>query len=366
MENVDEMLVDRPAAVRAGEELDLERLGTFLRAAIPGGAGELRVSQFPRGYSNLTYMLTLGDRELVLRRPPFGANIKSAHDMGREYRILSALASGNDESARRLVPRPLAYSEDESIIGAPFYVMERVRGVILRTQPPAGLDLTPELMRSMCGALIATLADLHRVDYVSVGLGDLGRPAGYVERQVRGWIKRYTAARTDTIPGIDRAMVWLPAHMPAEGAAALIHNDFKYDNVIFDPADPSKVLAVLDWEMATIGDPLMDLGTTLAYWAEPGDPTPLREFGLTSRPGNLSRQQLVEAYAAASGRDLGDFQFYYVFGLFKVAVIIQQIYARYQAGHTRDPRFAGLIGLVYACAELADRCLNTGRISGLA
>lgn len=361
MESVDETLVDRPSAVRAGEELNLERLGAFLRATVAASAGELRVGQFPRGYSNLTYLLDLGGRELVLRRPPFGANIKSAHDMGREYHILSALAG-----RYAYAPRPLAYSDDESIIGAPFYVMERVRGLILRAGPPAGLDLSPALMRAMCGALVTTLADLHRVDYLDAGLGDLGRPEGYVARQVSGWVKRYAAARSDAIPAINHTIAWLQAHTPAESGAALIHNDFKYDNLVFDPADPSHVLAVLDWEMATIGDPLMDLGTSLAYWAEPGDPTPLREASLTSRPGNLSRQQVVEAYAAASGRDVGDIRFYYVFGLFKVATIVQQIYARYQAGHTRDPRFAGLIGLVYACAELAERCMDTGRISGLA
>jgi aminoglycoside phosphotransferase (APT) family kinase protein len=336
------------------------RLAEYLRGAIPGVRGELTVEQFPRGYSNLTYLLRMGDRELVLRRPPFGANIKSAHDMGREHRILSAL---DGRYAR--APRPLAYCDDPAILGAPFYVMERVRGIILRNRPPSGLDLTPELMGSMCTALVGTLAELHGVDYAAAGLGDLGRPEGYVARQVGGWAKRYAAARTDDVPALERATVWLQEHMPAESGAALIHNDYKYDNLIFDSQNPTRVVAVLDWEMATIGDPLMDLGTTLGYWAEPGDPAALCEFGLTSRPGNLSRQQMVDAYAAASGRDLGDFRFYYVFGLFKVAVIIQQIYARYRAGHTRDERFAGLFHLVLACAEMAERCLDSGRISNL-
>jgi aminoglycoside phosphotransferase (APT) family kinase protein len=220
-------------------------------------------------------------------------------------------------------------------------------------------------MTNMCSALVETLVDLHRVDYTAAGLGDLGRPEGYVARQVGGWAKRYAAARTDQVPALERAALWLQEHAPVESGAALIHNDFKYDNVIFESQDPTRVVAVLDWEMATIGDPLMDLGTTLGYWAEPGDPAALREFGLTSRPGNLSRQQVVDAYAAASGRDPGDFRFYYVFGLFKVAVIIQQIYARYQAGHTHDERFAGLNHLVLACAQMAERCLDSGRISNL-
>jgi aminoglycoside phosphotransferase (APT) family kinase protein len=355
--------IDQPGAVRPGEELDTVRLAAFLRAAIPGAAGELTVAQFPRGYSNLTYLLRLGEQELVLRRPPFGANIKSAHDMGRERRILGALA---EATPRFAAPRPLTSSEDPAIIGAPFYVMERVRGIILRTQPPAGLDLTAELMAGMCAALVGGLADLHRLDYAAAGLGDLGRPEGYVARQVDGWARRYAAARSASLPDLERAIGWLPAHLPAAGPAALIHNDYKYDNLVFDQADPTRVAAVLDWEMATIGDPLMDLGTTLAYWAEPGDPQALREFGLTSRPGNLNRQALVEAYAAHSGRDLGDVRFYYVFGLVKLAVIIQQIYARYLAGHTSDRRFAGLDRLVGACAEMAVRAIDRGRISDLA
>jgi aminoglycoside phosphotransferase (APT) family kinase protein len=220
-------------------------------------------------------------------------------------------------------------------------------------------------MGAMCSALVNTLVDLHRVDYQAAGLGDLGRPEGYVARQVGGWAQRYAAARTDDLPALERAITWLLANTPAQRGAALIHNDYKYDNVVFDLADPTRVLAVLDWEMATLGDPLMDLGTTLGYWAEPGDPTALREFGLTARPGNLSRQQVVEAYAARSGLDLGDFRFYYVFGLVKVAVIVQQLYARYKAGHTRDERFASLIQVVLACATLAERCLDSGRISDL-
>jgi aminoglycoside phosphotransferase (APT) family kinase protein len=357
---MDDKPIDQPGTVRSGEELDLGSLAEFLGGVIPDAAGELTVAQFPRGYSNLTYLLRLGDRELVLRRPPFGAAIKSAHDMGREYRILSALAGRYP-----YVPRALAYCDDPSILGAPFYVMERVRGIILRTQSPQGLDLTPELMRAMCGTLVSTLADLHQVDYRAAGLGDLGRPDGYVARQVGGWAKRYAAARTDDVPALERAIAWLLANTPAERGAALIHNDYKYDNVVFDLDDPTRVVAVLDWEMATIGDPLMDLGTTLGYWAEPGDPDALREFGLTSRPGNLSRQQVVDAYAARSGLELDDFRFYYVFGLFKVAVIVQQLYKRYKAGHTRDERFAGLIQVVLACATLAERCLDSGRVSNL-
>lgn len=351
--------IDVPGMVRPGEELDLAHLESFLHDQLNVG-GSLTTEQFSRGYSNLTYMLHLGDRELVLRRPPFGANIKSAHDMGREYHILSALSG-----IYPYAPRPLAYSDDPAIIGAPFYVMERVRGVILRNSLPPWLDKNPALMRGMCHALVDTLADLHTVDYQAAGLSDLGKPAGYVERQVTGWVRRYQAARTDEIAGIDALITWLQTNMPADSGAALIHNDYKYDNIVFDPAEPGKILAVLDWEMATIGDPLMDLGTSLGYWGEPGDPPALLSFGITAMPGNLCRQEVVERYAERRGIGVPDALFYYAYGLFKVAVIAQQIYARYKAGHTRDERFGSLIHVVRACADLGERALGRGRISGL-
>lgn len=258
-------MTDQPAPTRPGEELDIVRLQAYLLEHLPGAKGRLEVLQFPSGFSNLTYLLRLGERELVLRRPPFGANIKTAHDMGREYRILSAL-----KPVYPKVPRPLLYCPDDSVIGAPFYLMERLHGVVLRTQPPP--DLTPELMRRICQAALEALVELHSLDYQKAGLGDLGRPEGYVERQVRGWTERYQKARTETVPGMEQAMEWLTAHIPASSSAALIHNDFKYDNLLLNPADLTQVMAVLDWEMATLGDPLMDLGTTLGYWAEPDDP----------------------------------------------------------------------------------------------
>jgi aminoglycoside phosphotransferase (APT) family kinase protein len=340
--------IDHAGAVRVGEELDVTRLEPVLLAALPGARGPLEVAQFARGYSNLTYLLRLGDRELVLRRPPFGANIKGGHDMGREYRILHGL-----EGVYPKAPRALFYSEDPALLGAPFYVMERVRGVILRTQLPPGLTVTPAAMRDICTMLVDTLAELHAVDYAAVGLGDLGRPEGYVARQVNGWAQRYANARTHDLADMDRAATWLADHLPPARDAALIHNDFKLDNLVLDPENLQQVRAVLDWEMATIGDPLMDLGTTLAYWVEATDLPELQLIGLSNFPGSLRRREVVAHYATVSGRDVNNVVFYYVFGLFKLAVIAQQIYYRYRRGHTQDRRFAALNTVVAACAQMA-------------
>jgi aminoglycoside phosphotransferase (APT) family kinase protein len=354
-------LIDQPTTVRTGEELNLGGLADYLTQHLANAKGPLVVEQFPSGYSNLTYLLRLGEQELVLRRPPFGANIKSAHDMGREYKVLTGL--------RRVytkVPRPLLYCEDEAVIGAPFYVMERVRGMVLRAQPPKEVALTPAIMTRLSEQAIDTLAELHGLDVVAAGLADLGRPQGYVERQISGWTRRYRSAQTDEVPALEQIMPWLAQHLPGDSGAALIHNDYKYDNLILDAADLTKVIAVLDWEMCTLGDPLMDLGTTLGYWIEANDPPALiGMFGLTALPGNLTRQQVLERYMAASGREVKQPLFYYVYGLFKIAVIIQQIYARYRQGHTQDTRFAKLDQVVRDCGQLAVLALAKDRISGL-
>lgn len=354
-------MIDQPTTVRRGEELNLPALENYLLAQLPDRRGPLRVEQFPSGYSNLTYLIRLGATELVLRRPPFGANIKSAHDMGREYKVLSGLLRVYPH-----VPRPLLYCTDESVIGSPFYVMERVQGVILRAQPPRDLALTPELMTRLSSAVIDNLAAIHALDYHAAGLADLGKPEGYVARQISGWTKRYRAAQTDEIAGVEAAITWLETHMPADSSAAIIHNDYKYDNVVLAPADLTRVVAVLDWEMCTLGDPLLDLGTTLGYWIEPHDPPALQAmFGLTRLPGNLDRQQVVERYMATNGRNIVNPLFYYVYGLFKIAAIIQQIYFRYQQGHTQDARFARLIEVVRGCGYMATLALEKGRIARL-
>jgi aminoglycoside phosphotransferase (APT) family kinase protein len=354
--------IDQPQAPRAGEEVDLAKLAAFLRERLPDESGPLEVAQFPRGYSNLTYLLRLGDRELVLRRPPIGARIKSAHDMGREFRILSHL-----QGVYAQTPRPLIYCDDEAVLGAPFYVMDRVRRIILRARPPLGLELTPELMRRLSEAFIDNLVAIHAVDCAASGLADLGRPAGYVARQVEGWSKRYLNARTDDIAEMDELAAWLESRQPVEAGACLIHNDYKYDNLVLDPDDPAHILATLDWEMSTLGDPLMDLGSTLGYWVDADDPAEWRDhaFGVTMQPGTLNREQLVDRYIAQSGLQLANPVFYYAYGLFKIAVIVQQIYARYRQGLTNDQRFARLIEIVCAASRMASRAIERGRISRL-
>jgi aminoglycoside phosphotransferase (APT) family kinase protein len=240
------------------------------------------------------------------------------------------------------------------VLGCRFYVMERVRGLILRREPPAGVEIDPGTARRMCESLIDGMVELHAIDYRAIGLGDLGRPEGYVERQVRGWTERYAGSRTDDIPAVTRVAEWLAGNMPQSGAPSLIHNDYKFDNLVLDPSDITRIIGVLDWEMATVGDPLMDLGTSLAYWVEAGDPEPLKgmRFGPTVLDGMMTRAEVAAHYAARSGRPATDIVFYFAFGLFKTAVVVQQIYYRWKQGLTQDPRFAPLI---HAVGLLCDR-----------
>jgi aminoglycoside phosphotransferase (APT) family kinase protein len=300
-----------------------------------------------------------GGHEYVLRRPPFGSKVKSAHDMGREYRVLSRLHAVFPKA-----PEPIAYAEDESILGAKFYVMRRFQGIILRKELPDDLTFVPEKLRALHLNLIDTLAELHSVDYGRAGLADLGKPEGYVERQVSGWTKRYSDSKTDEIESVPKVAQWLAEHLPKHSDAALIHNDFKLDNVVLDPADPTRIIGVLDWEMSTIGDPLMDLGTALCYWVEAEDAPTVQavRWGPTNLPGALTRREIVARYAEKSGRDAGDGVFYYAFGLFKTGVVIQQIYYRYQQGLTKDERFAHLIHGVRIVCDQALHAIEQGHI----
>lgn len=351
--------LDCGVKVRAGEELALGPLEDYLRRHLPAFSGPLVIEQFPHGHSNLTYLLRLGSEELVLRRPPFGNQVQTAHDMSREFRVLSKLST-----VFPLAPRPFFFCDDLGVIGAPFYVMERRRGVILRKSLPPSVDLTPDTMRGLSVALIDNLAKLHSIDYRAAGLEELGKPAGYVNRQVTGWTKRYANALTDDVPTMEKIAHWLMQAMPAESGASVIHNDYKFDNLVLNAADLTQVVAVLDWEMATLGDPLMDFGTTLGYWVEASDPETLRtaRLGPTVLPGCLTRKELIERYEATTGRVIANPLYYYVFGLFKIAVIIQQIYARFVRGHTHDPRFAQLNKVVAVLSQQAERSIDAGTI----
>ncbi len=349
--------IDEPTGVRKGEELDADVLEAYLQDQL-NEKSKLTIQQFPSGFSNLTYMLQFGDQQFVLRKPPHGANIKGGHDMHREYRMLTML-----HPVYPYVPKTVLYEDDTAILGTDFYIMERVKGVILRSRPPKGIDLNPELMRSISSAAVDHLASLHQLDLSQNDLSGLGKPEGYVKRQVEGWIGRYERAATDDIPHMTEAAAWLQSNMPPEQGAALIHNDFKYDNLVLHPFVLSNIEAVLDWEMATIGDPLMDLGTTLGYWGEFGDTDTLKPFNLTWLPGNLTRAEVVDRYQEKTGTDCSNIVFYYAFGSFKIGVIVQQIYARYQKGFTQDPRFAALIHVVRACGENAMAAIKSGKIS---
>jgi aminoglycoside phosphotransferase (APT) family kinase protein len=350
-------LLDQTTAVRPGEELDFVKLEPFLRNHFPGEPGPLMVRQYPSGHSNLTYSLQLGSREMVLRRPPFGSKVKTAHDMGREFRVLSKLHAHYPPA-----PQVLLFCDDDSVLGAPFYLMEPIHGVILRKDVPPDLDFSPAPARRLCESFLDNLALLHGLDYNSMGLADLGKPQGYLERQVRGWIERYHGSKTHDIPEVETISSWIQQHMPSSSDAAFIHNDYKYDNVVLDPHDLTRIIGVLDWEMCTIGDPLSDLGSALAYWVDRGDPPEILEtrWGPTTYPGSLTRTQLVQRYAQKTGRDVSDMAFYLVFARFKIAVIVQQIYYRYHQGLTHDERFAVMPQRITLLLRAALRTAETG------
>jgi len=329
--------------VRAGEDLDWPRLVAWLRERLPacGIAGldvdaEPTVAQFPGGHSNLTYLVRFGAVDVVVRRPPFGPVPPTAHDMAREFRWLSAM-----HRVFPLAPRPYLLCEDTAIIGSVFYAMERRRGIVVRAEEPAALA-APPARRRVSEAMIDTLADLHAIDVAANGLSALGKPVGFVERQVRGWSERWVRAKTTPLAEMDALSQWLREHLPADPAApSVVHGDFKLDNVMLDADDVGRIVAVFDWEMSALGDPLVDVGILLTYWA-PTAPPEQRDAltTVTHRPGYLTRDQLVARYAQRSGRDLSAIRYYEIFAVFKIAVVIQQIYYRYVQGQTSDARFA--------------------------
>jgi aminoglycoside phosphotransferase (APT) family kinase protein len=320
------------AAVRTGEELNHDALAAYLRDKIDG-AENLTVEQFPGGHSNLTYLLRTPVREYVLRRGPLGPVAPKAHDMAREYTVLKAV-----HPFFRPAPEVFHLCQDTSIIGAVFFVMERRRGMVVRDRVPPELAAFPDYPARVSRGFIDCLVELHSIDIEKHGLVSLGKPTGFLERQVHGWFERWNRAKTQEVPLMDRVIQWLTERLPASPAPTLVHNDFKLDNVMLDLNDPGRLEAVLDWEMATVGDPLVDLGLILCYWAQPSDPGGSKP-SITGQPGWFTRDQLIGRYADETGRDLSLIDYYEVFALFKLAVVLQQIYVRFYRGQTTDERF---------------------------
>ncbi len=353
--------------IRTGEELNAENLQTFLREKLIVNADEINISQFPGGSSNLTYCIEIGGAEYVLRRPPFGNTVKSAHDMKREFDVLSKLSS-----VYQPAPKPLIYCADDAVIGSEFYLMERRNGLIIRgklSEPSAvadGLTLenSQDLRKRVVESFIENLVNLHSLDYKKIGLETLGKPEGYAERQITGWTKRYFNAQTDEHLELEKSIEWLNSHIPESHGAALIHNDYKFDNVMLNPHDLTEIVAVLDWEMTTIGEPLMDLGSSLAYWMSRDSGAELLSMPFNPRVlmENITRLELVEIYEEKSGGQVSDIVFYYVFGTFKLAVIAQQIYFRYAKGFTQDKRFATFNQFVNSLGKIALHAIESDKI----
>lgn len=334
------------------------KIAPFLEEELSLNTKEISISQFKGGYSNLTFLIKTEEKELVLRRPPLGKKISKAHDMIREFRVLEAL----QKAGYKKIPKPILSCEDESVIGSPFFIMEKVDGLILRNQIPSGMNLSSSFFQSLSKNSIDALLELHRLELNDSGLLNLGKPDGYVERQVSGWSERYLKAKTDEIPAMELAIEWLKSNLPTSTAVSFLHNDFKYDNIVLKDESNPEIKAILDWEMATVGDPLMDLGTSLAYWAEKDDVEILKMFNLTHLDGNMTRAEVIDYYGEKSGLDMSNMLFYYVFGVFKVGVIAQQIYQRHKQGFAADPRFEGLVHVVKACGKTAKNSIETGKI----
>jgi aminoglycoside phosphotransferase (APT) family kinase protein len=346
--------------VREGEALPEEALKKYLQEIklINSVESELFVQQFTHGFSNLTYLLQIENKEFVLRKPPKGA-IKRGHDMNREFKVQSAV-----HKAYSKVPKMYGFSDDETILGSDFYIMEKVEGVILNYKEAKQRNIPEKDYKNIANSWLDALVDLHNVDYNAIGLADLGKPDGYVQRQISNWGKQYLKAKTDEYPEAEMVMNWMEEHQPKEYDHCLIHNDFKYDNVVFKNDSWQEVSAVLDWEMATLGDPLMDLGTSLGYWTVATDHDFVKQ-GIPSPTvfeGNPTRSEIAEMYAQKSGRNVDNLIFYYVFGLFKIAVIAQQIYYRFEKGWTTDPRFANLNKAAELCCKLALKAIKTKSI----
>ncbi len=355
-------MIDQPTDSREGDELPIEKLEEYLFKNIDGLQGELSVLQFPGGHSNLTFFLKVGADSFVLRHPPKGIKIKSGHDMGREFKVLSKLGD-----AFQKIPKTIHFCEEESIIGVPFYLMERVEGIILRKKFPKEIVPNATDIENILEAYLNCFVELHQVNFEAVGLTELGKPDGYITRQVEGWTKRYFNAKTDEVPAFEQLIKWLNNQQVKTQSSAIIHNDYKFDNILFDANDWNKIKAVLDWEMCTIGDPRMDLGTSLAMWVTPEDPLELvkSSFIPLELSGQLSRTAFLEKYMEKSGLVIDNPVFYMANGLFKMGVICQQLYARHKAGKSSDPRLQYFGKLANALATMANQAIDKNRLDDL-
>jgi aminoglycoside phosphotransferase (APT) family kinase protein len=353
------MQISDTAPIRPGEDLNWNALESYLRERLPAKlngeaidpSAKFEVEQFPGGHSNLTYCVRFGGREFVMRRPPFGPVAPTAHDMPREYRLLAAI-----NPHFPLAPKPYLLCEDAGVIGAPFYLMERRRGVVVRQTIPAEIGEDLNLRRRIGQSLVDALVDMHAVDIQTTGLVGIGKPAGFVKRQVEGWAGRWERSKTTELPEMTETARWLIERLPPDPVKpTLVHNDYKLDNVMLDPKDPTRIVAILDWEMCTVGDPLIDLGLLLCYWPQADDPEVFAGSlrSVTMLPGWITRAEIVDRYAARSGRDLTNIAYYHTFAVFKLAVVIQQIYYRYHVGQTKDARFADFDKRVDALAKTA-------------
>lgn len=339
--------------VRPDEHFEEKRLAEYLRGKLPGTENALTVRQFGGGAANLTYLLDYDTHQYVLRRPPLGPVAPTSHDMGREYKVLSVL-----HQAYPYAPQAYLYCDDTGVIGAPFFIMERCQGIVVHTRIPEAYENIPDAPQQMSRALVDALADFHAVDYEALGLGNLGKPNGFILRQIEGWYRRWEAAKAEEVPEMEYLYVWLKENQPRSQWNTLVHNDFKLNNTMLDSSDPGRVVAVFDWDMCTLGDPLSDLGALLTYWTEPNDVPSMQAVAASFMPVGdnrfLTRAELVEHYATRSGRDVTQIKFYHLLGMFRVTVIVAQIYIRFHRGQTQDQRFASFGLLTKNLAQAAN------------
>lgn len=349
--------VDKMSAIdKTVQQINWDKVEGYLRKSIPDLPEEkMIVQQFSEGYSNLTYLVQMGNWEGVLRRPPFGEVPPRAHDMEREYRMLEKV-----NPVFPLAPKPYIYCEDSELMDKHFYIMEKKQGVVIDDKLPESYGSSEQVGEAISKNVISTLVQLQSIDYQKAGMANMGKAEGFMVRQVKGWIKRYSQSKTEEIASLDELEQWLEAHIPINPETTIVHNDFKLNNMVLDQNDPSKAVGILDWELSTIGDPLSDLGSTVAYWAGPGDPA-MGINVVTNQPGFFNRKEFIEEYAKQSGRDVSGVAYYVAFGFYKLAVILQQIHYRWKIGEIDDDRFSDLNKAVSNLIDMANQT-RSGRL----